>query len=684
MTNPFQSHIRASLANPNLQAALDANADRRIGVRRDALASLPDPEGLRQSAHRVRADVVAHLDGYIEQFARQAQQNGMIVHRASDAKEAVRIVLEICANHNAKLVAKSKTMLGEEIELNHALEKAGLQVVETDLGEYIIQLRGERPSHLIAPAVHLRRAEVGQTFHDKLGEPLTDDIPTMTGVARRILRNVFLTADIGISGVNFGVAETGTVCVLTNEGNGRMVTTYPPVHIALMGIERLVPSLDDLSLMLSLLARSGTGQKLTVYTSLLHGPRREGEVDGPLERHLVLVDNGRSRISRSSLSEILYCIRCGSCLNACPVFRELGGHAYVGIHGAPTSYPGPIGSVLSPALFSQNEFSNLARTSSLCGACKEACPVDIDLPKLLLRVRAGGIEAQPNRTPGNIPFALKWGLRVFSLAASHPFLYAVAQKLAGFGGRLMAPTQPWLRLPAVTGWGYSKDFPRPAGRSFQARWSNRQTILLNSEPAPAPDAANTMSQDAPAIKTSTMAQIPNQSLSQRFAHELESLGGHVVFCQAENVGSAVLSLLQDRQVKTLLSWDDQHGGFLTDMVKAIRAAGIEVAHSPDPQAQAGLTGARAAAAETGSVLVQSGPGMPLTASLLPEIHLVVLYEDQIMSSVAEVLSLIDSTSPYPAALALISGPSRTADIEMALTIGVHGPREIHVFCINSS
>jgi L-lactate dehydrogenase complex protein LldF len=679
MTNPFQSQIRKSLANPNLQAALDANADRRIGVRREALASLPDPEALRQRAHQVRADVIAHLDQYVDQFAGQAQQNGMIVHHAADAKEAIKIVLEICAGHNAKLVAKSKTMLGEEIELNHALEKAGLQVVETDLGEYIVQLRGERPSHLIAPAVHLRRGEVGQTFHEKLGIPLTEDIPTLTGVARRVLRNIFLTADIGISGVNLGVAETGTVCVLTNEGNGRMVTTYPPVHIALMGIERLVPSMDDLALMLSLLARSGTGQKLTVYTSLLHGPRRVGEVDGPLERHLVLVDNGRRQISRSSLSEILYCIRCGSCLNACPVFRELGGHAYVGIHGAPASYAGPIGSVLSPALFSQNEFSNLARASSLCGACKEACPVDIDLPKLLLRVRAGGIEAQPKRTPGNIPYGLKWSLRVFSLAASHPTLYIVAQKLAGIGGRLLAPSQAWLRLPAITGWGYSKDFPRPAGRSFQSRWSQGLRAAHNSRSTQTPDPIKITSEETPAIKTA----VPYQSLNQRFADELESLGGNVIFCRSENLETVVLSFLKNRQVKTLLSWEAEPGGQLSELVKSIRKAEIEVVHTPEPQAQAGLSGARAAAAETGSILVQSGNGMPLTASLLPEIHLVVLYENQIKSSVAEVLSMINADSPIPAALALISGPSRTADIEMTLTIGVHGPREIHVFCITN-
>ncbi len=331
MTNVFHSRIRESLADANLQSALDANAERRIKVRKDAFASLSDPQTARERAHAVRADVIDHLDSYLEQFTTHAIENGMLVHHAVDADQAIKLVYEIAFQHGARLIAKSKTMVSEEIGLNHALEKHGLEVIETDLGEYIVQLRGEPPSHIITPAVHLRRQDVGRLFEEKLGLPYTEDISIMTNAARRTLRQVFLNADMGISGVNFGVAETGTLCVVTNEGNGRMVTTVPPVHIALMGIERLVPTMDDLSLMLSLLPRSATGQKLTVYTSLLNSPRRSDDPDGPQERHVILVDNGRRNVQASGLREILYCIRCGSCLNACPVFREIGGHAYVSV-----------------------------------------------------------------------------------------------------------------------------------------------------------------------------------------------------------------------------------------------------------------------------------------------------------------------------------------------------------------
>ena len=276
MATEFRARIRASLADTNLQAALDANAERRVRVRQSAFTSLDNPEGMRQRAHAVRAEVVSHLDEYLDHFCQQAQAHGMLIHHAVDARQAVEIVLAIAKQHGAKLIAKSKTMVSEEIELNHALEAAGLRVVETDLGEYIVQLRGETPSHIITPAVHLRRADVGHLFQEKLGLPYTEDIPLMTAAARQVLREVFLSADIGVSGVNFAVAETGTLCVLTNEGNGRMVTTLPKVHIALMGMERIVPTLDDLALMLRLLPRSATGQKLTVYTSLLNGPRRGG------------------------------------------------------------------------------------------------------------------------------------------------------------------------------------------------------------------------------------------------------------------------------------------------------------------------------------------------------------------------------------------------------------------------
>ncbi len=349
-------------------------------------------------------------------------------------------------------------------------------MVETDLGEYIVQLRGEPPAHIITPAVHLTRSQVGRTFEEKLGLPYTTDIPTLTAAARRVLRQTFLDADIGVSGVNAGVAESGTLCLVTNEGNGRMCTTLPGIHIALMGMERLVPTFEDLALLLSLLPRSATGQKLSVYTSLIHGPRRAGESDGPSQRHLVLIDNGRMDLRQSALAEALYCIRCGACLNVCPVFREIGGHAYLSADGVHTPYPGPIGSVISPGLFGVAGYGNLARASSLCGACKEACPVDIDLPKLLLRIRAAdadpaalGLPATGESTRrSHVPAGLRLGLQLFSLAAAHPGLFDLSQWLAGIFSQLAPASAGWMRLPAFTGWGLSRDFPRPARKPFSA------------------------------------------------------------------------------------------------------------------------------------------------------------------------------------------------------------------------
>ncbi|MFN3492139.1 MAG: LUD domain-containing protein, partial [Anaerolineales bacterium] len=362
---------------------------------------------------------------YLNQFITKNEANGVIVHRAKDSKEASQIVLQIVKDlpqshkENQKeisvhqrssapqiLIAKSKSMVTEEIELNHALEKQNIKVVETDLGEYIVQLRKERPSHIITPAAHLKKEQVAQLFHEKLNIPYTEDIPTLTATARKILREVFLTADVGISGVNFGVAETGNICVVSNEGNARMVATIPPIHIALMGMERIVPNLDDLSLFISLLARSATGQKISVYTQLLFKPL-------PTQtRHIIILDNGRWRLRNSPLKESLYCIRCGACLNACPVFRELGGHAYIGKDKSIAPYPGPIGSVISPGLMGEN-FVHLAQASSLCGACKDACPVDIDLPKMLTRVRADMSPSSTRRRVRDEGKGLNWITKLF-------------------------------------------------------------------------------------------------------------------------------------------------------------------------------------------------------------------------------------------------------------------------------
>jgi L-lactate dehydrogenase complex protein LldF len=680
MSDIFHQKIQKALADPNLQAALDGNAERRISAREQAYASLPeDLQTMRQRAHAVRAETIANLDHYLEQFIARAQANGLIVHRAADAAQAVQVVLEIARQKDAHLVAKSKTMVGEEIEVNRALEAAGLKVVETDLGEYIVQLRGERPAHIITPAVHLRRAQVGQTFHEKLGLPLTEDIPTLTSAARRILRQTFLEADIGISGVNFGVAESGTLCIVTNEGNGRMVTTLPRVHIALMGMERLVPTLDDLALMLALLPRSATGQKLSVYTSLIHAPRREDEVDGPDERHLVLVDNGRSAMRRSPLAEALYCIRCGACLNACPVFREIGGHAYVSVHGEGSPYPGPIGSIVSPALFGQQEFGQLARASSLCGACKEACPVDIDLPKLLLRVRAGGEDLKSTRDPSGVPPAMSWGLRLYNWAARSPWRFASAQRATAFFSRLLAPASGWLHMPAFTGWGYSRDLPRPAARSFRQRWAAGQVEHRSGFEAPQPS-AQADEREVQESKTRAMTQA---ELLERFEHELNELGGTVTRCRATDLAASVLALLQARRVKALLAWDEDH--LPSGILGALQEAGIEVLHRPDPGVKAGLTGALAGIAETGTLVLPSGQGRMLSASLLPEVHIAVLRISDLRPSLEQVFKEANAGPlqqvRQASTLALISGPSRTADIEMTLTIGVHGPGEVHVFCL---
>ncbi|HSB67205.1 MAG TPA: LutB/LldF family L-lactate oxidation iron-sulfur protein [Anaerolineales bacterium] len=683
MADVFRNRIRASLADENLQSALDANAVRRIRVRQEAFASLTNPEELRQRAHMVRADVINHLDSYLHQFISRVEENGIVVHQAQDAAQAIQQVLMIAENNAATRFAKAKTMVSEEIGLNHALERFGLEVVETDLGEYIVQLRGEPPSHIITPAVHLRRQDVGKLFQEKLGVPYTEDISVMTNLARQTLRQVFLNAEVGISGVNFGVIETGTLCLVTNEGNGRMVTTLPPVHIALMGIERLVPGMDDLALMLSLLPRSATGQKLSVYTSLLNRPRRLGEPDGPRERHLILVDNGRRAVLGSGLEEILYCIRCGACLNACPVFREIGGHAYVNQAGKSSPYSGPMGSVVSPALFGQLEYGHLARASSLCGACREACPVNIDLPKLLLRVRTG-IQANPHQPRGkpNAPIGLALGLKLYTLAVASPWRFTIAQRLAGWFGSvtsLFSKGETWMHLPAWSGWGYSKDFPRPAARSFRSKYIKKNPIVARA----------LVKVDEVKIPPTTIPEMDNQVFissrpaKESFASELTAVGGHFYECKSVEVGRKILELLHQNNVERVLVWDGANlpSGLLEDLEES----GIRIIHPTSETAlesskvRAGLTGAFVGIADTGSLVVLGGEGRPLAASLLTEMHIAVLREIDLVDHLSQVLNS-EEVKQAPAAV-VITGPSRTADIEMALTIGVHGPGDLHVFLL---
>jgi L-lactate dehydrogenase complex protein LldF len=653
-TTSFRKRIHESINNPTLQTALDNNTERRLKGRALAFESIPDWRERRQRAHRVRADVIDHLDEYLNQFIAKSEANGVIVHRAKDAAEAIEITLNVARQTSAKLIAKSKSMISEEIELNHALEKENIKVVETDLGEYIVQLRHERPSHIITPAAHLKKEQVAQLFHEELGIPYTEDIPTLTATARKILRQVFLTADIGISGVNFGVADTGGICIVTNEGNGRMVTTIPPIHIALMGMERLVPSLNDLALMLSLLPRSATGQKLTVYTQLLHKPMENQQ------RHIIILDNGRSRLRNSPLKESLLCIRCGACLNACPVFRELSGHAYIGNDLSIAPYPGPIGSVISPGLLGEN-FVQLAQASSLCGACKEICPVDIDLPKLLTRVRAGQSANEikkDERNGAGLTWSTKLGLQIYTRLATHPKLYATSQKFAALGSFLFSPFSQWMHLPAFTGWGYSKDMPRFVGRTFRDRWNN---VILSE----AKDLLH--NQKDSSVTTKPFPQSDTNRIEQ-FTTELTALSGHVY--QTQSPTQEIIQFLQLRGHNKILLEPNTLDESL------LQKAHIEFTHEPDPQILVGVTKAICGLADTGSVLEADNA---LMASLLPEIHIAVLKSQDILPSLPDAMHLIkDKNAVY------ITGPSRTADIEMTLTIGVHGPKEIHVFVDDSN
>jgi len=470
----FQTRITTALQNPTLQIALDRNAERRIPGRNHAFAELPDAEAVRDRGRAIRLETLAHLDQYLDQFADNIEKNGGQVHWAADAEEARQIILRLVQaapdlpqveprQAKGRLVAKSKSMVSEEIELNHALQHAGIGAVETDLGEFIVQLRGEAPSHLITPAAHLRREDVSTLFEKHFGMPPTLDVKEMTAVAYSELRRIFFSANVGLSGVNFGIAETGTLAIVTNEGNARLCTTVPPVHIALMGIERLVPTLADLEIMLRLLPRSATAQKLTSYLTLLNGPRRAGEPDGPSELHVVLLDNGRSRTLGGELAESLLCIRCGACLNVCPVYREIGGHAYG------STYSGPIGSIVSPALFG-SEFGEQAHASTLCGACRDVCPVRIDIPTMLLAVRG------QHTAEGHAPRWLKWGMKIWAWTMSAPGRYRIAQTLAALGTRLVSQGNRLRALPPpLNAWTHRRDFPVFAPVPFRERWLRRKT-----------------------------------------------------------------------------------------------------------------------------------------------------------------------------------------------------------------
>ncbi|MCH2143892.1 MAG: LutB/LldF family L-lactate oxidation iron-sulfur protein [Phycisphaerales bacterium] len=469
----FKQDIRSAIADVELRGAL-ARAQEQVNSKRskavDAIAG--DWESMREKARSIKAWTLEHLDEQLELFESNATRNGIKVHWAKDPDSACSLVKDICSQADARSVIKSKSMVTEEIGLNAVLEASGMEVVESDLGEWIVQIAGETPSHIVAPAIHRSRKSVHALFEKTLQRSIPDDAESMTMVAREVLRKAFLRADVGITGVNYLIAETGSFLVLENEGNQRLTTSLPRVHIAIAGLEKVLPRLADLDLFLRMIGRSGTGQVVTTYQNLFSGPKQDPAEDGPEEMHMVLVDNGRSEMLASERRrQTLQCIRCGACLNICPVYRQIGGHAYGSV------YPGPIGSIFTPPVAGLHQASQLPYASSLCGACRDVCPVKIDIPAVLLDLREeiAGDDAQKRDAETDLKVRRETpAFRHWARAMHSPTRYRIAGFFMRCAAGIASRTTVLDRfIPPLAAWRSERSVPRPEGDTFRNRWKAR-------------------------------------------------------------------------------------------------------------------------------------------------------------------------------------------------------------------
>lgn len=458
----FKARAGGKLADVKLQAALRKLQNNFVKGRADRVLELDNFEEIRTAAAAIRDRALDNLDVWLEKFERNAQARGAVVHWAETAADVNRIVCELASKYNVRKVAKSKSMVSEECSLNDALESAGIEVVETDLGEYILQLAHEAPSHIVAPVVHKSREEVSDLFHEKHAKPRKTGIAELCREARETLRPHFLSADMGISGANFIIAETGSTLIVTNEGNGRMVTTLPRVHVAITGIEKVVPTLEDVTTLLRLLPRHGTGQSITNYISVTTGVAQPGEA-GPGHFHIILLDGGRTKLIGGDLQAMLRCIRCGACMNHCPVYQNIGGHAYGWV------YPGPMGSILTPAYVGLENALDLPHAATLCNQCGVVCPVKIPLPDLLRKLR----EKQFER--GLRPWYENVGLALWGWLARHAALYALATAIGARLLRLLGGRERLIHaLPLAGGWTGGRDLPVPQGKTFRELYAQRR------------------------------------------------------------------------------------------------------------------------------------------------------------------------------------------------------------------
>lgn len=636
-------------AEADLIRAVRGTTDKLAAGRLGALAALKDPSAARARARAARQRAVSTLQDSLTLFEAAAAKNGTVVHRAADAAAAVRAVEGILARARARRIVKSKSMATEEIHLRDRLEHAGREVVETDLGEWIVQLADQMPSHIIVPAVHLPRQRIRVLLSEVAGRDLGPATAGLAAFARAHLRRKFLEADAGISGGNVLIAETGSLMIVSNEGNARMCTTLPRVHIAVVGVEKVVRSWADALSVLAVLPRSATGQAITQYVSFLSGPRRATDTagDGPDEVHVVLLDNGRSRLVGTPAEELLYCIRCGACLNVCPVYRTMGGHAYGSV------YPGPIGAALTPRLTQGRQGRDLPWASSLCGACREACPVGIALDDQLIALRA----EHPK------PVGERLAMKAYALGVGRPGAFRAALRVA----RVVLGGEPSERLPGVLdGWTRTRSLHglAPLSRRYPRQIAAAvarvavSDLVDRSRPADAGAPSATVA-DAPASLKGADAAVRTEGFVTQWCAQ----GGQARIVPRADLAAALRQAVGEGPVSA-------------DAVLAGTVEGLPEADVVE--AAVGVVWAEAAGAETGSLVLRSGDHSQRRRSLVPPRAVFVIDAAMIHADLEAAFAALDllSDGERPAAVTLVSGPSRSADIENDLVIGVHGPGDV--------
>jgi len=678
----IKERVAAAASDPSIVSRFSMPAMRHGATRKIRMDELGNFDELRARLNEIKERVIQNNEDFLRAVRTQVEALGGYVHLAKDAAEARLIALDIARKARAKIIVKSKSMTSEEIALSPALEQAGMEVYETDLGEFIIQLAGEPPSHIVLPAIHKTKQDVAKLFSEKLGMDLTENPELLTRKARELLREKFLSAEVGITGGNAVVAENGALVLLENEGNIRMGTTLPRVHVALVGIEKIIPSMADLGVLLRLLPRSATGQRISAYVSLIRGPGRVDERDGAAEFHLILLDNGRSRMMKDPLlREALKCIRCGACLNACPVYQHIGGHTYGAV------YPGPIGSMITESLDGGDEAWMLPFVSSLCGACNEVCAAKIPISDILVELRSRA----KNKTPLMENAAFKLWSEAWSRKAGLRMSARAAKLL-----RLLAEGETIKKLPwPGNAWTAERDFPAPAKRSFNEAWEkskdqkNSGTACwqaVSQQPKTDKTASGRQTQDvAPSVGR---CHISPAGEPAKFAEVLSASHGEVVIADGiSQARSKLLEILSEFKGSQIVHWSHPDLDLLgldeiASKAGVVKWDGSEL-RATAARASAGITASDWALAEEGAIVLFTAPGRERSISLLPETHIAVVRTEKILRNVEDLFITMgrEGTGDFRGAT-LISSPSLTSDIELILVKGVHGPRRLIVMLVS--